>query len=257
MLRLSKVLPLSFALATLAFAALTIFVSCTSGNTTQARFINGISDASSLDIEVNGTREFSSIGFGQASGSTYAAIPAGTDAIQGFAAGTTTVAFQGQNVPLNAGSQYTLVAAGLLTGNVNILHPVDNNTQPTVNTTSFRVINASSFGPGGGGGAADIYILPNPVVGNISQFKPTITNLSYGATSSYANQTDNSNTEGYTMYVTPTGNPTPTFSVGLNNVGTTTIGAICTLVLTDQANGSAMSQIPVALDDLNCSGVLH
>ncbi|MGA8538207.1 MAG: hypothetical protein WB566_01835, partial [Terriglobales bacterium] len=109
----------------------------------------------------------------------------------------------------------------------------------------------------GGGGAADVYILPNPVVGNLSSFTPTITNLSYGAASSYANQIDNSNNEGYTMYVTLTGNPTPTFSVGLNNVGTSTVGAICTLVLTDQANGSAMSSTPVALDDLNCSGVLH
>lgn len=252
----SKVLPFTLALATMAMAGLATMGGCTSSNNTQARFVNAISDSvNTLDIDIDGTREFSSIGFGQISASTYAAIPSGTDAIEGFAAGSTNVAFQSQNVPLNAGSEYTLVAAGLLTGNINILHPVDNNTQPAVDKVSFRVINASSFGPGGGGGAADVYILPNPVVGNLSSFTPTITNLSYGGTSDYVTQTDNSNNEGYTMYVTLTGSPTPAFSVGLGNVGTSTEGVICTLVLTDQLNGSAMSSTPVKLNDLNCSGL--
>jgi hypothetical protein len=256
MLRWSKALPLTLALATLALATLTLFVGCTSGNTVQARFVNAISDAGSLDIDIDGTKEFSSIGFSQASASTYAGIPSGTDAIEGFAAGGTTVAFQSQNVSLNSGSQYTLVAAGLITGNVNILHPVDNNTQPAVNTVSFRVINASPFGPGGGGGAVDVYILANPVIGNVSSNPVTVSNLAYGATSGYVNQTDNSSSQGgYTMYVTLAGNPTPTFSFALGNVGDSTEGALCTLVLTDQQNGSAISSIPVKLDDLNCSGL--
>src|ERR1700730_11468388 len=130
-----KALPRSFALATvvmtLALAAVTLITtSCNSGNTAQARFINAISDASSLDIEMDGIREFQSVSFASTVASAYKGVPSGTVMTEGLQAGGNTVAFPVQNISLKGGGVYTLVAAGSLTGTVNILTPVDNNTQP-------------------------------------------------------------------------------------------------------------------------------
>jgi hypothetical protein len=256
MLRLLKALPLALAIAALivfaAFAA-----SCGSSNS-NARFVNAIPDsAGALDIEFNGTKEFQSIAFPAASGSTYVSVPSGSDTIEGVQAGGTTVAFPNQTITLNSGSQYTLVATGLLSGTVTILNPLDTNTAPANGTVSFRVINASQFGPLGGGTPADIYILPNPVTCQIGAAgcTATISGLAYQSTSGYANQNYNSNGQGYTMYVTVAGNPTPVWTFPLSG-GSSSVGTIRTLVLTDGActgscGAGAMNTQPIILDDLN------
>ena len=121
MSRLLKVLILAAAILTLSV----MLVSCSnSANLAQARFVNAISDASALDIEFNGTKEFSDVAFfGYLPASGYTGVPSGSDTIKGFAAGSTTNQAFSDNVTLTAGTQYTLVATGLLTGTVVILNP--------------------------------------------------------------------------------------------------------------------------------------
>jgi hypothetical protein len=213
--------------------------------------VNAISDASALDIEFNGTKEFSDVAFfGYLPASGYTGVPSGSDTIKGFAAGSTTNQAFSDNVTLTAGTQYTLVATGLLTGTVVILNPTDNNTAPAVGNVNFRVINGSPSGPT----AVDVYILPNPVQGGLGTCSAPncIAGVAYQGTSTPTTLPYNSNGSGYTMYVTTSGGTNPIFSQNLS-VGSATVGAIRTLVLTDIQNGNPPGMNPQAiiLNDLN------
>jgi len=258
-----KVLPLTLALVTLALAAVSLlFTSCGgSGNTVQARFINAISDTQAygnagLDIDINTTKQFTNIIFPVPPSSSYKSIPSGNDTIEGLQTNSTTQVFS-QNVGLIAGSQYTLIATGLDNAsngsNIFVMSPVDNNTAPANGSVNFRVINASSFGPSGDGNAVDVYIIPTGTSVPSSCTEPNcISNLGYKGASKYEPLPYNSNGNGWEMIVTRvTGNPTPYFNFSIANFGSASEGAICTLVLTDQQNGTNMSSLPVQLNDLN------
>ncbi len=250
MRRVLKALPLALAIAALiAFAAFA--AGCGSSNS-QARFVNAISDSSPLDIEFNGTKLFTDLQVNAASGSTYVSVPSGNDTIAGFATGSTSNGAFTTNATLNSGSQYTLVATGLIAGSVTILNPVDQLTEPANGSVNFRVINASQFGPLGDGAAVDIYILPEPIVGGLSSQNITISDLAYQGTSSYITLPFNPTTVSgfnYEMFVTVTGSTTPVFTFGLN-AGSVSLGTIRTLILTDTTGGE-MSDQPIVLSDLN------
>jgi hypothetical protein len=265
MLRWLKALPLALAIAALIVFA-TFAASCGSNNS-QARFVNAISDdTQSLDIDFNGTKAFGGVAPFAASGSTYVGIPTGSDKIQGFASGTTTNPVFGLTSPIsfNSGSQYTVVATGLLTGTVNIVAPVDNNTAPAVGTVNFRVIDASPSGVG----AVDIYIIPNSAANtpsctlSLGNCTVTISDVSspLSSTTPYRNYTkvnyNSLGNFGYTMYVTPTGQTTPVanWSGGyqIPEIGSISVGSIRTIVLVDNPPGNnQMSGTPIVLSDLN------
>jgi Domain of unknown function (DUF4397) len=245
---------LALALATLIVLA-AFLASCGSGNTTPARFVNAIADDNqSLDIDFNGSKVFGGVNpFPSDSGSTYLNIPTGSYTIAGFASGTTTnpVFSKTSPVSFNSGSQYTVVATGFLSGNsVVFLAPTDTNTAPVNGNVNFRVIDASTSGPG----SVDVYILANPVIGSIGcpANCPSITALGVTSTSDY--KTLPYNNLGYTMFVTVSGNPTPL--PGWNGGfpltgGQLALGTIRTVVLVDVGGGGAMSAQPLVLADLN------
>jgi hypothetical protein len=264
MLRWLKALPLTLAIATLIVFA-TFAASCGSSNS-QARFVNAISDdAQSLDIQFNGTKRFGGVGPFSASGSTYVSIPTGSDKIQGFAAGTTTAAFNPITSPVsfNSGSQYTVVATGLLAGTVNLVAPVDTNKAPANGTVNFRVINASPAGVG----SVDVYIIQNIAQGTpsctpSSTCLPTISGVSSPLSSitpfsGYVPVPFNSlGNFGYTLYVTQNLStiPLPGWNGGfpLPEIGSVSVGSIRTIVLVDNAGGNnGMSSTPILLSDLN------
>jgi len=256
MVRALKALPLGLAIVALIVCA--AFAASCGSSTTQARFVNAIEDSKTgLDFEVNGVRDFTDLlflSFQPTSG--YATIPAGNDMVVALATGTTTPPVFSQTISLNSGVQYTLVAAGPLSGSVDIMNPVDNNTEPADGSVNFRVINASSFGPTGSGGAVDVYILPNPspCSPGSTGCTPTVSALAYTDTSSYITLPYNSEGNGWTLIVTVAGNPTPYFTDSIGGFGSSTLGAICTLVLTDIQDGSAMNKNPLVFQDLNASG---
>lgn len=259
MLRLLKALPL-----TLALAALSLFATGCGTSTTQVRFVNAIPDTldygggnGALDLQFNGTTEFSNIPFLNASGSTYKSVPAGSDTIKGFEAGSTTAQVFSQTLSLNSGKQYTVVATGSAANggsNVVLLAPVDINTTPANGNVNFRVINASPSGPNGSRAAVDVYILPNPPCTIGSSCPPTISALAYQNTSGYVTQSFNSAGTGWQLIVTVAGNTTPIINASIGNFGSASMGAICTLVLTDQQNVQIMNTTPIVLQDLNASG---
>jgi hypothetical protein len=270
MLRWLKALPLTLAIAALIVFA-TFAASCGSTNS-QARFVNAIADdTQSLDIEFNGTKAFGGVGPFAASGSTYVSIPTGSDKIQGFASDAPPPAapvFTVTNSPIsfNSGSQYTVVATGLLAngGSVTITAPVDNNTEPQLGKVNFRVIDAS---PAYNVGPVDVYIIPNNAAGTPSCTlgndcgAPTISGVSSpkSSTTPYSGYVPvgyNSIGPGYTMYVTVAGttNVLSGWSGGfpIGEIGSVTVGSIRTIVLVDNPGGNGMSEAgTILLSDLN------
>lgn len=258
MLRLLQALPL-----TLALAALAIFTTSCSTGTTQARFFNALPDTqdygnTGLDVNFNGTKEFTNVAFPSASASGYATVPAGSVQIEGFETGGITTEVFDHTLSLSGGKHYTVVATGSAANgsNATLLTPVDTNTAPANGNVNFRVINASPSGPNGAQAPVDIYILPNPnpCSPGANGCTPTVAALAYKSTSSYVTLPFSSAGSGWQMIVTMAGNPTPIINSTIGGFGSASVGAICTLVLTDQANVQQMSTVPIALQDLNASG---
>jgi len=249
MLRLLKAVLLTVGIAALSM----ITVSCNNSGQAQVRFVHAIEDASALDIEVNGTKDFTKVAFGNLQPLTgYTAVQTGIDTVVGLLTGTSTVAFSTTNVKLVAGTEYTVVATGFDTGfegsNVVILNPSDDNTEPANGTIKFRVINASPSGSNGSGGEVDIYIQPAQVEGLTPP--ATISGLAYQETSKYVPEAYNTSGAGYTVYVCPAGTTDQlfrqTFVVGGPNEG-----SIRTLILTDQQGVQELNPQFIELDDLN------
>jgi hypothetical protein len=258
MLRLFKALPLTLAIAALSLVA----TGCGSSNT-QARFVNAIPDTNDygtgiggLDVEVNGTKEFSNVAFGTASASTYVGIPAGSDTIEGLEYNTSTEVFDEQNVRLTSGTQYTLVATGFATGtngnNVIFLNPTDNNTEPADGKVSFRVINASPSGPA----EVDVWIVPAPLNPPLPT-SPSIPSLAYKAASTYFTTNYNSGGGGFLIYVAVAGTagngPFIISGQSIPQLGGVSEGSIRTIVLYDIKNGTTpgMNSQALVMPDLN------
>jgi hypothetical protein len=239
---------------------LSIFAaSCGSSTPAQVRFVNAIQDTAqygtALDIDVNGTEEFPNISlFGFLPLSGYTSVPSGSGTIEGLETGTTTEVFS-SNISLNAGTQYTLVATGFATNSakVVIIPADDKNAAPASGKVEFRVINASPSGPNGIPGAVDIYMVPVGSNTGLTSATLIVSKLAYRSTSSYVTLPYNPNLVNgfnYTMSVTATGSTTPIFSQDLS-AGNSTVGAIRTLVLTDQQNIDQLNQLAIVLNDLN------
>jgi Domain of unknown function (DUF4397) len=245
-----------FLLLALAFVSV-FLISCNSNSSVQARFVNAIylnggSYNGSLDVEFNGTKDFTNVTFPNASASSYKAIPGGNVTILGLAYNTTTQVFS-ENTTLNGGTDYTIVASGQAggTGNDVFLNAfADNNTVPATGTVNFRVINASDIAT-----SVDVYIEPSPFTGTLGQNGVTATfTISENAASTYVNLPWNSGGGGWTIYVTPAGNPGGLYFPGFNtgNFGGTGTDAIRTIVLTNDVNAPAtLSSQPLVLADLN------
>jgi hypothetical protein len=253
MSRWLKILPLTLALAALSILA----ASCNSASPAQVRFVNAIQDTdqygAALDIEFNGTRDFSDVAFfGYLPISGYTSVPLGSDTIEGLETATSTEIFDA-NVSLNPGtqSQYTIVATGFAinSSKIAIISAADNNTAPVAGKVEFRVINASPSGPSG----VDIYIVPVGSSGSIAP-PPTIANLAYRGVSGYvalpynSNRVDGAN---YTMFVTATGTTAPILITQSLSAGSSSEGSIRTLVLTDQQNIDQLNPLAIVLNDFN------
>jgi len=234
----------------LALAALSIFAaSCGNSSQARVRFVHAIQDAGPLDIDVNGTQDFTNISFReiQPNQPGYTNVPSGTDTLEGFAANTTTEAFS-NSAGWGAGAAYTLVATGFQTGtngsNVVLLSIPDNIPTPPAGDVEFRIIHASPSGPG----TVDVYIELNPSSG--PELPITLQGLAYTQASQYMSFVYNPNQDpippGFTVYVTASGSMVPIISETLDPGAA---GAVRTLVLTDSQDGTTMDPLYLELTD--------
>jgi hypothetical protein len=243
MLRVLKALPLA-----LAVAALTFFTtSCGSSSQAQIRVVHAIPNAPALDVDINGTTDFTDIlfdGFQPSSG--YKSVPSGSVTIQAFDTGTTTNPLFGTNgvtATLSGSTQYTVVLAGLVNGTgtnaLAVLQKTDNNTAPTSGNVEFRIIDASPSSPG----TVDVYIVPPGT--DITQVpSPTFSGIVY----QQASPTYFSVAAGtYSVIATTSGSKVPFIS---QDFPLPTAGMIRTLVLVDNTGGGSPPSW-LELSDLN------
>ncbi len=246
MFRLLKALPL-----TLAIAALSLFIGCSSGNNAQIRVINAIPDAQGpLDVDLNGNKITGStpVAFGSIfpptnPPATYASEPSGSDTITAYVSGTTVNPVNNGTTSYSSSTQYTVVLQGFAASNNAPAVLTDNNTAPTTNTLEYRVINASPSSPAGG---VDVYIYPT---GTAQPAQPSIPALTSSPPQGiYVQSLAYTAGGGYIVVVTPHQNPNVQY---VNQTYTPTNGSITTLVLMDAQGGGSMSPFPVAFSDLN------
>lgn len=234
MSRLLKILPLTLALAALSFFT----VNCGSGNQAQIRVVHAISDGPAMDIDINGTKIFTNIGFGSfLPSSGYTKVASGSVTIAALNTGTTTQVLSSTG-SLSGSAQYTVVLSGF-NANANAAVIRDTNTAPTSGNVEFRIIDASPSGPA----SVDVYVVPPGT--DITTVTPQISGLgSTSQASSYVSLTATT----YTVIVTTAGNKTPI----VNQNYTLVSGQIRTLVLLDNlGGGNGMNTLPLELSDLN------
>ncbi|MGD0508576.1 MAG: DUF4397 domain-containing protein [Terriglobales bacterium] len=234
-------------LVTLTLAALSLFAtSCGSGGNAQVRVVNAIPDNNeSLDVDINGTKDFTSVLFDtvnptplSAGPAQYATVPPGSDTIEAFTAGQTSdPVVNAASARLSASTQYTVLLGGFPGSSPQAYVIPDNNTATATGKVNVRIIDGSAVA---GSNGIDVYIYqtglgPPPT--------PQVSGLALGRSSAYLPMTFESS---YAFEVFSHGNGSPQFTF----FETFVAGEIMTLVIVDTPNGQAMSDIPIVLTDL-------
>jgi LPXTG-motif cell wall-anchored protein len=151
---LSAVLVLSLALATSALAQ---------SDMARVRVVHASPDAPAVDVWVNGNVAFSNAPF---QGITdYAALDAGSYQVQVTPTGATEPIVIDATLDLAGGTDYTVVAVGLL-ADIEPLVLVDNNSAPAAGKAHVRFVHASPDAP-----AVDIAVTGGPVLFSNVPFK--------------------------------------------------------------------------------------
>jgi hypothetical protein len=251
MLRWLKVVPLALAIVALGVVA----ISCNSGGNALVRVVNaipnnGANGATTVDVYVNGTKDYPNLAFGNAyptptnTGAQYLPVPSGSDTIQAYDYNETTGSIFGNGgitENLSASTQYTALLGGFLGGPPQVYLITDNNTAPTTGDINIRVINGSATSTAYGG--IDVAVYQSGIV-NIPS--PEISGLGLGQASMQSNLTFASEYAVQVFYhdIQAAQIPQYTFS--------TVTGSVTTVVIFDQAGGNGgLSQFPLVMTDLN------
>jgi Domain of unknown function (DUF4397) len=186
-IRLWKLMSLGLGLLTL--AAVLLSAGCGSSKT-QLRVMNAVLDESNLDLLVDGTSSATNIAYGTSDG--YHSIASGSRHIQIEPSGTSSPLID-QNISLSSGTNTTIIAANFST-DITTMVLTDDKSAPSSGDIMLRIVNAApSIGP------ADVYIVAPGT--DINSTGPTLTNLAFGAASSYQSLT----AANYEIIFTPTG----------------------------------------------------
>jgi hypothetical protein len=147
---------------------------CGSGGNTQFRLMNAIPDESSLNVLVDSTSVSSNLAYGTSTG--YLSESSGSHQVAIEPSGSSTTLLQ-QSINLASGSATTVISSNFSSSTANLVLN-DDNSAPTSGDFKIRVVNASpNLGP------ADVYIVtPGTALSTVS---PTLSNLGFGATTSY------------------------------------------------------------------------
>jgi Domain of unknown function (DUF4397) len=164
---------MSFGLGLLSLGAVLLTASCGSTKT-QLRVMNAVVDEPNLDLLVDGTASATSIAYGTSDG--YHSITSGSRHIQIEPSGTSSPLVD-QNINFSSGTDTTIMAANF-SSSITTLVLIDDNSAPPSGDIKLRIVNAApSIGP------ADVYIVSPGT--DINTTAPTLTNLAFGAASSY------------------------------------------------------------------------
>jgi Domain of unknown function (DUF4397) len=140
--------------------------------------MNAVPDESSLDVLVDSKSVSSNLAYGTSTG--YLSESSGSHQIGVEPSGSSTTLLQ-QSISLGSGSDTTVLSYNFSSSIANLVL-TDNNSAPASGDFKIRIVNASpNLGP------ADVYIVtPGTALTTVS---PTLSNLSFGSTTSYQSLT--------------------------------------------------------------------
>ena len=155
-----------------------LMAGCGSGGSTRFRLMNAVPDESSLNVLVDSTSVSSNLAYGTSTG--YLSEKSGSHQVAIEPAGSSTTLLQ-QSISFASGSDTTVISSNFSSSIANLVL-TDNNSAPASGDFKIRIVNASpNLGP------ADVYIVtPGTALSTVS---PTVSNLSFGATTSYQSVT--------------------------------------------------------------------
>ncbi len=246
LVRMLKILP--FILSLGLFAA---FAPGCGTDHAKVRFVHASPDADALDLAVDGKTVVTALGFGGISPDTgYLTVAAGNRRVEVRDTGTTTDQI---NTTVDFGSQqtYTLLATGKISdSSVAAVLKTDDNSAPASGKVKLRVIHVAPDSPNDGTLATcatapcvDVYVVAPGT--DITSLAPTVSSLSYQQASLYLTLTAAT----YEVIMTDSTNPIKNRLI--DQTYDLTAGQIRTLVTLDTPDGSAISDTPLVLSDLN------
>jgi Domain of unknown function (DUF4397) len=218
-----------FSISLLAVVAL-VSSGCGGGSNAQLRVMNASPDESSLTALVNSNNFASGISYGTASG--YQALAAGSQHLQIEPTSTSTIVID-QNISVNSGTYYTVIATGFLSS-ITGLSFVDDHSSPSSGNIKIRIINASPSL-----GSADVYIVAPGT--ELASATPSVSALAYQSASSYQSLTAGN----YEVFFTAAGQKFAFIDSGQLTLNT---GQVRTVVGLNSPTGGFTS---AALPDLN------
>lgn len=181
---------------------------CSDDNTTEptpmpasanVRVVHASPDAPNVDVLVDGAIVLTNVPYEAAS--AYLAVPAGTRNLQVRATGTTTTVINA-DVPLTAGTYYTVMATGPV-ASIQPLVLTDDLANPAAGNVKVQLVHAAPSAP-----TVDIYVTAPGA--DISMMSPTLTAVPFRGYSNYLEVPAGT----YQVRITPTGTKTVALDTG-------------------------------------------
>ena len=221
----------------LAASALTAACSDDDNNTgpegqARVRVVHASPDAPAVDVLVDDAAALSNVGYLTAS--DYVELANGAHNVKVNAAGTSTTVIDA-DVDLADGTDYTVIASGLLEA----IQPIvleDDNSTPAAGTARVRAIHGAPSAP-----AVDVYVTAPGA--DLEAASPALSNVAFGDVADYLEVPAGD----YQVRVTPAGTKTVVIDSGAL---TLTSGQVRTAIAVDAPGGGAPFDLLI-LDDLN------
>jgi uncharacterized protein DUF4397 len=221
----------------LATSALTAACSDDDNNTgpdgqARVRVVHASPDAPAVDVLVDNTEALSDVSYLTAS--DYVELADGAHNVKVNAAGTSTTVIDA-DVDLTDGSDYTVIASGL----IEAIEPIvleDDNSTPAAGTARVRAIHGAPSAP-----AVDIYVTAPGA--DLDAASPALSNVAFGDVADYLEVPAGD----YQVRVTAAGTKTVVIDSGALTLAS---GQVRTAIAVDAADGGAPFDLLV-LNDLN------
>ena len=196
------------------------------------RVVHASPDAPSVDVLVDDAQVLSAVPY--LGSSSYLEVPAGTRNVKVNAAGTTTTVIDA-DLPLAEGTDYTIIAADLVS-QITPFVLEDDRTAPAAGNVKVRAVHGAPSAP-----AVDIYVTAPGA--DLTAATPALTNVPFGAASDYLTVPAGD----YQVRVTPAGSKTVAIDSGALSL---TSGQVRTAIAVDNTGGGAPFSF-LFLADLN------
>ena len=198
----------------------------------RVRVVHASPDAPAVDVLVDGASALSNVPYLGAS--DYLELSDGAHNVKVNATGTSTTVID-TDVDLADGTDYTVIAAGLL-ADIQPIVLTDDNSTPSAGTARVRAVHAAPGAP-----AVDVYVTAPGA--DIASASPVLSNVAFGDVADYLEIPAGD----YQVRVTPAGTKTVVIDSGALTLAS---GQVRTAIAVDSPGGGGPFNL-LLLDDLN------